>query len=239
MKEIFRSWNKYLLTESSLSRVLEHIEAHDCAVITAFRSDPDDTSKCVDGASSDSENVSNVSSEKEVEAVEAEKPKAGKKETLSKNKVRNRDLKATLLDKGYGVTPVVGSYVENFMEENSVEVKEDSLFVVNLKEDGDFINTIESLGRKYCQDSVLIIPQGGKDAYLLGTNNADFPGLGNKEVVGSFQAGREDQFMTRVGDRPFTMKERKEFNLETLANHSRNSRWAIKTIAKRVNKTLR
>lgn len=238
MKEIFRSWSKYLLTESSLSRVLEHIEAHDCAVITAFRSDPDDTSKCADGTDSDSENVSDVGSE-EVEAVEIEKPKVGKKETLSKNKVRNRDLKATLLDKGYGVTPVVGSYVENFMEENSVEVKEDSLFVVNLKEDGDFINTIESLGRKYCQDSVLIIPQGGKGAYLLGTNNADFPGLGNKEVVGNFQAGREDQFMTRVGDRPFVMKERKEFVLETLANHSRNSRWAIKTIAKRVNKTLR
>lgn len=227
MNEIFKSWNKYLLTESSLSRVLEHIQAHDCAVITAFRSDPDDTSKCVDNA---------VDGTQEMQPEDL--GEADKKETLSKNKIRNRDLKATLLDKGYGVTPVIGSYVENFMEENSVEVKEDSLFVVNLKEDGAFIDTIESLGRKYCQDSVLIIPQGGQGAYLLGTNNADFPGLGNKEVVGDFHAGREDQFMTRVGGRPFVMKERKEFKLETLADHSKNSRWAIKTIAKRVNKAL-
>jgi len=214
MKQLFESWKKYVISESSLSRVLQHIENHDCATITAFRSNPDDLSRCV--------------------LPEKEEVEEAKKDILSKNKLRNRDLKASLLDKGYGVTNVVGSYVENFMEENSIEVKEDSLFVVNLKDSPDFFSTIEKLGKIFCQDSVLIIPKGGQGAYLLGTNKSEFPGLGNKEIVGDFVGGKEKEFMTRVRDRPFAFTSLKEYKLETFQDHSKNARWAIRSISEKV-----
>jgi len=216
MQNLMENWNKFILSESSLSRVMEHIQAHDCAVITAFRNDPTDVSSCAD--------------KEDAQTMQEEEG------AYKNNLKRNRDLKAALLSSGYGVTKVKGTYVENFMEDNAVEVKEDSLFVVNRSDDQGFIDNVTNLGKKFCQDSVLIIPKGGKGAYLYGTNNADFPGLDNKETVGDFGAGREDQFMTRVQGRPFTFKESKDFKLETLSDHSKNSRWAIKLIAERVQK---
>ena len=211
MQDVMNNWKKYLLSESSLSRVFDHVQEHDCAVITAFRNDPDDKTNCLGSEesddSSDEEDVEEPTEETD-ELSEAAVPGA-----YDKNMQNNRELKAILLNKKYGVTKVKGSYVENFMEENSIEVQEESLFVVNLSDDENFVDTIIELGKKYCQDSVLIIPQGGKGAYLHGTNNAEFPGLDNKETVGDFKAGGEEQFMTRVSGRPFAFKESKELEL--------------------------
>ena len=88
-----------------------------------------------------------------------------------------------------------------------MEVKEDSFFVVNLNDGSDFTEAITSLGTKYCQDSVLIIPQGGNGAYLYGTNNTDFPGIDSTIEVGDFFGGTEAEFMTRVRGRPIVFKE--------------------------------
>ena len=141
-----------------------------------------------------------------------------------------------MLHLGYGVRKVKGSFIENYGNlDKQVEVKEDSLFVVNLKDEPAFTEWIIELGKRYCQDAVLIIPQGGEGAYLYGTNNSDFPGLDSSVEVGSFIGGEEAEFMTRVRKRPFTFKEEKEqFVLETYESHSRNARWAIRAIAKRV-----
>ena len=147
MKDLMENWTRYLLTESSLSRIYQHVTEHDTALLTAFRDDASDLSSCLDAA------------------IEG---------NLS-NKERNRDLKAALLSLGYGVTAVDGSFIENYGNlDKQVEVKEDSFFVVNLNDGSDFTEAITSLGTKYCQDSVLIIPQGGNGAYLYGTNNTDF-----------------------------------------------------------------
>ncbi len=207
MKDLFNNWNKFLLKES-MSRVHQHITKHDSALLTAHRADPLDMSACLE------------------DAVE---PGAS-------NKERYRELKAVLLDLGYGVRKVKGSFIENYGNlEKQVEVKEDSLFVVNLKDDPAFVEQIIKFGKRYCQDAVLIIPQGGDSTYLYGTNNTDFPGLDNSVEVGSFIGGEEAEFMTRVRNRPFTFKEEKEtFVLETYESHSRNARWAIRSIAKRV-----
>jgi len=75
--------------------------------------------------------------------------------TNKENYERNRKLKADLLSKGYGVA--------------AVKLSEQSLFVVNLKDDKDFNSTIANLGHEWEQDSVLIIPKDGKDAYLYGS----------------------------------------------------------------------
>ena len=205
MKQLMENWNKYLLKESGLSRVLQHIEAHDCAILTAFRNDPKDMSKCAKGSVDDNDQEGN---------------------TRALNKRRNRDLKAMLLGFDYGVTAVDGSYIENFEQPDQIEVKEDSLFVVNLNDDPDFARNVQEMAEKFCQDSVIIIPQGGKAAYLHGTNESDFPGYGEKVEVGDLKMGKEAEFMTRVGKRPFTFGE----GLETYDKLSRLEKMAVKSI---------
>ena len=203
MKLIMEGWRKFI-NESSLSRVRRHVQEHDCAVMTAFRGDPSDNSNCTENATMyDSDNMT-----------------------------RNRDLKATLLGLGFGVTKVDGSYIEDFGTDIAKEVKENSLFCVNLKDDSTFIDRIVTLGEKFCQDSVLIIPRGGEGAYLVGTNNTEFPGFGNKEVVGSLSYGKESEFMTRVGNRPFTTNE--TLNLETYKDLSKNQRMFVRSAQKRI-----
>ncbi len=199
---------RYHLHESSLSRIHTNFKEHDCASLTAFRGDPSDTSDCASGA---------------LPAPEGD-------DALAINKTRNRDLKATLLDMGYGVTAIDGSYITERCEHGWEGGREDSFWVVNLQDDPGFFDNIKMLGEKFCQDSVLLVPQGGKGAFLYGTNNAQFPGYGQSMTVGDFKAGEEAEFMSRVKGRPFTFAE----ELETINEHSRNSRWAIRKIAQNV-----
>jgi len=205
MKLIMEGWRQFI-NESGLSRVRKHIMNHDCAILTAFRGDLMDMENCTDNA---------------------EMPEEGEK-----NMNRNRDLKATLLGSGYGVTKVDGSYVEDFDTPKAMEVKENSLFCVNLKDDPSFIQTIATLGEKYCQDSVLIIPKGGKGSYLLGTNEAEFPGYGQKEKVGDLSFGKEAEFMTRVKGRPFSTSE--SLDLETYDKLPKNQRMFVRAATKRI-----
>jgi hypothetical protein len=193
-----------LLSESNLSRIHHHLMNHDCAIITAFRADPFDRTKCC------------------CDDVEQSEEKQ-KKNILSTNKLNNRDLKAILLSNGCGVTAVDGSFIENYKTTMAVEVKEDSLFVVDLK-DSDFFNTIINLGKKYCQDVVLLLPKGCKGAYLYGTNNSQFPGLDAKVKVGDWKGGKEAEFMTKVGHRPFVF--------ETYESLSWKERMTVKAITK-------
>ena len=205
----FKDSPKYVLSESGLSRVWSHITAHDTAIITAFRNDPLDNSGC---------------------AFESDREEEGNT-ALQTNKDRNSDLKAALLYSRYGVTKVDGAYVENYLDpEKQVEVKEDSFFVVNLNDDPEFFSNREKLGQMFCQDSVLMIPQGGDGAYLLGTNNSEWPGLGNKEMVGKFRAGEEAEFMTKVKKRPVTFGE----NLQVFSDLPRNSKWIVSIRAKKL-----
>ena len=141
------------------------------------------------------------------------------------NYERNRKLKAHLLSLGYGVTKVRGSYIENFETPEAVEVAEQSLFVSNRSDDPAFFESIKSMGEQYEQDSVLIIPVGGKDAYLIGTSEGnDYPPYGETISVGNLKMGHSDEFMSKISGRPFIFKE----ELETYDKLTRNSRWAIK-----------
>lgn len=202
---------KEVIQESSLSRVHQHVAEHDCAIITTFRNDPSDHTKCTH--------------EESPASYQSDKTKK-----LDINKLNNRDLKATLLKLGFGVTAVDGTFVENFDTPKALEVKEDSLFVVNLSDDPSFYDKIKELGKKYCQDSVLIVPQGGKDVRLYGTNNSDFPGLDQEVSVGDMKYGRSGEFMTKVGNRPITTNE----NLQTYSKLSRLEKMAVTAIAQKV-----
>jgi hypothetical protein len=151
--------------------------------------------------------------------------------TKEENYERNRELKARLLEQGYGVTKVMGSYIENFQTPKAIEVGEESLFVSNRHDGSEFLSVISSLGEEYNQDSVLLIPQGAENAYLLGTNpEGEYPTYGSEESVGSLKMGEEAEFMSRVGGRPVTFSE----SLETYENLSRNSKWAVKRLVERL-----
>ena len=103
---------------------------------------------------------------------------------------------------------------------------------MNLEDDPNFIDTLASLSEKFCQDSIIVFPQGGSEAYLLGTNKAEFPGYGKKQVTGDLSMGQDAEFMTRVNNRPFTTKEGIE--LETYKKLPRLQRMAVRSIQKKI-----
>lgn len=201
------------LVESSLSRVYEHMMEHETAFISGFRNDPQEREQCTE-----------MAYKNKMEG-----------DPLAINKRRNRDLKATILSMDYGVTRVDGSYIEDFDTPEQMEVKEDTYFVVNLKDDLEFFERMTMLGELFCQDSVLLVPREAKDAYLIGTNYSEFPGIGEKYPVGSLKMGQSAEFMTRVNKRPFTFNE----GLATYRGLSRNQRMMVKSIAQKVLKSAR
>ena len=200
-------WNKFVLNETSVSRIHEHILDYETAFITAYRNEPEDYTKCRPNHSKD-----------------------------DNNKSRNKKLKAFLMERGYGVTSVMGSYVEGFGTKAAKEVKEHSFFVVNLNDDPNFKEAIFKLSEFYCQDSFLYVPQGGKDALLIGTNDDDFPGYGVESNTGNFLGGFEGQFMSRVGKRGRPVKFTE--GLETKSSKQNNTKHLISTLAEKVLKEM-
>lgn len=196
MRELINRFGK-VITESTLNRIYSHIQNHDCACISAFRKT---LTNCLYGEES------------------------FEKLNIKDNKSRNVRLKSALLDLGYGITKVKGTYIENYLSDNQVEVNEDSYFIVNLNDDPNFIDKIKKLGEMFCQDSVMIIEKGGENNYLFGTNNSDFPGYGESIQLGNFKPGVEAEFMTKVGGRPFA--------LESFGDLQINSKRIVKEFAK-------
>tara|TARA_B100000900_G_scaffold12397_1_gene9987 strand:+ start:665 stop:1297 length:633 start_codon:yes stop_codon:yes gene_type:complete len=202
MDKLLNEWKRFL-TESSISRTYEHIMNHDTAFITAFRDNTGDVTKCMQDHSKTEENYK-----------------------------RNKQMKAVLLNKGYGVTSVDGTYIEDFGTDAAKEVKEDSFFVVNLTDNPNFKADMRGLSEHYCQDSFLFVPRGGEESILVGTNKAEFPGYGNEEETGSFIGGQEGEFMTRVGKskRPIKFAE----GLETKEKMQNNTKFLISRLAREV-----
>jgi hypothetical protein len=141
------------------------------------------------------------------------------------NEARNKHLIATLMFLGYGVVRIKGTYVDFFLTNKRIEVKEDSYFVVNLSNDPMFIKNIKKLGEVFCQDNVLIIECGGNHNYFVGTNNSVFPGFGEVISVGTFRAETE-QDLTEFEGRPFV--------LDTLKSMQINSKFLVQKFAKPV-----
>ena len=161
--------------------------------------------------------------------------------TYKENLARGHELEAFIMDAGYGYKTERGSFIENFKTPQAVEVSEKSLFVVNLQDDPGFFDHIAQLSEEFEQDSVLMIPKGGKGAYLLGTHpDNTFPPYGETITVGDFRGGVEDEFMTRTGGRPYVFKDKdiKE-ELQTYKKLSRNQRWAVKKMVERLKHSSR
>ena len=193
------------INESSLSRVVHHMEKHDCGTITAHRAKegcggPDD-----------------------------------KPYSREDNKKRNRQLYAILESLGYGVTEVDGAYIENFGTPNAIEVTEDVYFVVDLKDRGNLENDLRRLGEQFDQDSVLFIPKGKMGIMIGTNHCSPFPGYGKKSPFSSRSFGKPAEFMTKVRNRPFVFEDtflEKMCNENYYAVANIMGKWAITHAAK-------
>jgi len=128
--------------------------------------------------------------------------------TRKENITRNRKLLAFILDRGYSVTKVKGAYIENFGTDDANEVGEESYFVCS-KDGEQLIKDLLQLGKAFDQDSVLIIPEGGEDAYLQGTSHRDnaFPSYGETVTVGDAKFGKvAGEFFSRIRGRQFAFE---------------------------------
>lgn len=154
-----------------------------------------------------------------------------------KNQENNQILVNYLQGKGYSITRVDGSYIENFNTPFAREVKEPTFFVCNHMIKGSDSNQLENhlrkLGAIFDQDSVLIVPPGGTDAYLVGTSQRTtaWPSFGQKVVVGSSKWGDAmGPFFSRVQGRKFAFEE-----IQT--PQTRNARWAQHVLVKQVDES--
>jgi len=194
MEKIFRK-AQGVLVESSLSRLWNQNEEHECGAITAFGKREDGTLY-----------------------------------TKKENKARNKSLLAKLLSKGYGVTKVGGSY----QYDDGTVSKERSFFVVDKDDTGKLSSDLSRLGKEFNQESVLIAPKGAlggeADAYLLGTQQGGFLGLGGKDKIGKGRLGKASGVaISRVGGRPFIFEE-VDGEVKIYTN---NGRWMIERAAKK------
>ena len=85
---------------------------------------------------------------------------------LEDNIAYNRALAGAVRNMGYGYFYLVGYYVENKDKPNETRLREDAVFVVGSKDKDDqylenFRVRICNLGKKYNQESVLIVDQNG------------------------------------------------------------------------------
>ena len=199
---------KTIINETTLKRVLKHINEHDSVIITAFRH------RMIDCNEEYSESTGDVVSKRE-------------------NYEKNRKLKAILLKLGYQVTHVIGSYIEGYNTDLAKEVKEDSFFTLNAKDDPDFIKNMVKLGEIFCQDSIIIIPKGGEGTYLYGTNNSSFPGYHQKAEKGKLIPDKENEFMTRVRKKPFYFADKKN-ETRQYEDYSRNGKLVISQLASKI-----
>lgn len=130
----------------------------------------------------------------------------------AENKSRNKKLLAFLKSKGYSITSVKGSYIENFGSKDAVERGEESFFVVDHKDTGDLKATLERLGALYDQDSILWIPKGTK-GQLVGTSKREnaWPPYKQTMDFSRSEFGKvAGAFFSRIKGRQFTFAEADE-----------------------------
>ena len=170
------------INESSLSRLLQHMQEHDTGTITAFRS----TKDCTADDPYSPENIM----------------------TYKENRQRQKSLLLKLQNLGYDVTSVKGSYIENYGSDNAREVGESVFFVVDSDDKGTLKQDLMKLGEEFDQDSILYIPTGGQKSILIGTNHCPdaYPPYHETVEFNQRGLGKEGEFMTKVKGRPFVFE---------------------------------
>lgn len=133
---------------------------------------------------------------------------SGRKYSKKENLQRNKSLLAKLRAKGYGVTSIKGSYIENYGSSNAKEVGENSFLVIDLQDKKSLRKDLLALGKEFEQDSIIFGKANG-DAILIGTNKCKdgYPGYRKEVKQGGAIFGKSGEFLSRVKGRPFIFSE--------------------------------
>jgi hypothetical protein len=141
--------------------------------------------------------------------------------TRSENLQRNKALRAELM-RHYDVTALRGSYIENYGTPDAVEVGENVFFVVDSYGTGHLERDLRRLGERYEQDSILYVPKGAEEGYIIGTSKeAPWPGYGTREKLGHPVFGKSGEFMTKVRGRPFVLESANPVESEHVKDYPR------------------
>lgn len=128
--------------------------------------------------------------------------------TKKENLQRNKSLVSKLRAKGYGVTSIKGSYIENYGTKNAKEVGENSFLVIDLKDNGKLRTDLLKLGEEFEQDSI-IFGKAGTGGTLVGASKCPdgYPAYHKEKKQGGAVFGKKGEFLSRVNGRPFVFKE--------------------------------
>ena len=238
-----------VLNEHSINRAIQFIHNHDIACLTAFRYEfKYATENTLDDRPEEFKNMDKQ------QGIAKAIDKTAYKYTSNEKKMRNRDLKASLLKYGYGVTSIAGNFIENYNTPNAKEIGESSFLVVNLNNDCNFYDNIFVLSEYYNQDCFLYKPKDSDEAYSIGTNNSKWPGYNNRVPAGKLYINMKSEFLSRIGNSSFSFipddvkieKDTPPYNFHTRKkqrmnsiqenvfeiydNQSRNAKWVISNI---------
>ena len=136
--------------------------------------------------------------------MSAQRGDKSKKENKARSKQLERDVRGAGLP---GPTKVSGRYTENPGTPQEKKVGEKSHIITPGKMGKrKFKKTIEKLGKKYDQDSVLLQRKKRGEATLKGTSKTSWPGKGKNVKIGSMKPGRTGEFDTKVKNKTFTVE---------------------------------
>ena len=196
---ITESIKNVVISESTISRVVNWINNYEIAMITAFRGKK--------------ENIQNL------DKVKDDNKSIGETYSHKENRERNRELAAVLYRMGYGVTKIKGVYIENFGMPQARLQDEESFLVVNLKDNPNFKKDMFKLSEYYNQDCFCYKAKDNNVAYNIGTNAADYPGYGQESRNGKFVVGVKNEFMSRLGNKGFAFTDNNDME-EFKTSHS-------------------
>jgi len=161
----------------------------------------------------------------------------GDRITKATNNKNSSKLKSKLLSMGYGVTKVMGTYIENYGSNNEIPVKEVAFVVIDLKDTGKLKSDLIKLGTYFNQDSITFSKPSGA-YFLISTNTCPdgYPGkgsIGKSVKLGKSFFGKSGQFYSSINGRPFTF-ESVDRNLDTILSYSISEIRSIKHLAESV-----
>lgn len=210
---------KGILSESSFNRLLSWIKNYEIAFITAFRSIK--------------ENILHDDLTKE------DSKKIGDVYSKSENRERNRELGASLLRMGYGITKISGANIANFGNPNSGIADEESFLVVNIKDDNHFYDNMFKLSEYYNQDCFCYKPKGEEVAYNIGTNGNDYLGYNQKDCNGKFVHGVINEFISRLKNRGFAFTDNDNLAPFHTSHNDRKKERINKKIEQAINEEIK
>ena len=165
----------------------------------------------------------------------------GKELSKKENLKRNNELYSWLIKKGYGLTSIDGTYIENFGTPEAREVDENSYFVVDLKDNKNLKKDLLVIGSKYEQDSITFSEPNG-EYHLISSNECPkaYPGegeIGIEENLGKPKFGKankgDDLFFSKIRGRGFVFKKLGENNV-SFDKLSRAEKLSVIKISERV-----